>query len=92
MDHKLGILRKPWNTNHKTPYGRIIISITWRDKKGASWIREQTKKILTTIKNKKSGHGQDTLSDEEIIDRQSNGNEGKEKEGRRERQRTRWRG
>ena len=34
---------------------RIMFGITWRDKKRASWIREQTKveDILTTIKRKK---------------------------------------
>ncbi len=38
-----------------------MLGITWRDKKRASWIREQTKveDILMTIKNKKwtwAGH------------------------------------
>ena len=39
-----------------------MLGITWRYKKRASWIREQTK-----VKEK-NGHGQDTSCDEEIID------------------------
>ena len=47
---------------------KIILDITWRDRKRASWIREQKKvlNILNTIK-RKNGHRQGTSCDEETI-------------------------
>ena len=57
-----------WNENFKRGMERIMFGISWRDRKRASWIREQTKveDILTTIKIK-SEHGKDTSGEEEII-------------------------
>ena len=73
---------------------RIMIDITWRDRKRTSWIREQTKveHILTTIKSKKwtwTGHVMRWTDNRRTVTvTEWQPRDGKRRQGR---HRTRWR-
>ena len=69
----------------------IMIGITWRDRKRALWIREQTEieHILTTIKRKKVDMSRTHHAPKKITDgqlKQPNGNPGMVKEGKADRE------